>query len=61
MENELKPCPFCGSKDVASYFYDRYFEHARHKVCCAGCSAQFYRGTQKEAEEAWNRRCSDGT
>ena len=57
---ELKPRPFCGSKEVESYLYDRFYDHKRYKVCCCKCSAQFYRGTQKEAEEAWNRRAEDG-
>ena len=52
----LLNCPFCGCGVVGSYLYDRYFEHQRWKVCCGKCSAQIYRGTQKEAEEAWNRR-----
>ena len=54
---ELKPCPFCGCKEIASDKYDII----RHKVCCRSCSAQIYRGTQKEAEKAWNRRAEDVT
>lgn len=61
MENELKPCPFCGGKTIECYLYDREFGIERYKVCCFRCSAQFYRGTKKEAIEAWNRRCNDGT
>ena len=57
--DELKPCPFCGCKEVESYLYDRFYGVKRYKVCCTKCSAQFYRGTQKEAEEAWNRRANE--
>ena len=61
---ELKPCPFCGS---ASFFGDSFVDHeghgfvVRYFVECNGCLS---RGpampTLKEAEEAWNRRATDG-
>lgn len=55
---ELKPCPFCGCKQIESYLYDKTFGIERYKVCCFKCSAQFYRGTLKEVIEAWNRRAT---
>lgn len=52
---ELKHCPLCGSAKIASYEYHGF----RWKVCCEACAAQIYRGTQKDAENAWNRRAND--
>lgn len=53
--NELKPCPFCGCKDVVM---DRDFETDTYAVRCGGCQAvvwQYY-AVKDEAEAAWNRR-----
>jgi Lar family restriction alleviation protein len=56
--SELKPCPFCGSKEVGvvetaygNYANIFYFAH------CSDCGARtksFRDGD--DAEEAWNRR-----
>lgn len=56
MKNELKPCPFCGSKRVET----RYFL-ARPYIICEKCHAQIpCYNTYKAAKEAWNRRAEDG-
>lgn len=57
MPNELKPCPFCGSKniEITSYGADIVF------IQCDGCSATFpHFDCEKEAIEAWNRRVENG-
>lgn len=63
MENELKPCPFCGnnakivkSRNIAAKTKEVYY------VQCVGCEVR----TPIKVEinttvEAWNRRCNDGT
>lgn len=63
-DTELKACPFCG-------YNERYVAHIPRKtgimtdekyktvyrVICAKCGAKTgSRRTEKEAEEAWNRR-----
>lgn len=68
--DELKPCPFCGSKDV------RVITSPDHcVVCCGNCHASITKmnfkvcssiaETLKDAHpkaiEAWNRRAEDGT
>lgn len=53
-EAELKPCPFCGSKDVT--VYELYpSSYARCRVCGAEGSL---RDSHDEAVAAWNRRTS---
>lgn len=66
---ELKPCPFCGSKDIRRVLTLKHSE-----IYCASCQAFVSRGLMlgkcdslDEAEEcfgvdaieAWNRRCTD--
>lgn len=58
--NELKPCPFCGEKEIAIYLYEKIYGIEVYKACCTKCSAQFYRGTREELIEAWERRTDDG-
>ena len=60
MENELRPCPFCGCKDIR-VVRDKEAIIDRHRAVCFDCAAQIYRGTPQKAIEAWNRRCTDGT
>ena len=66
---ELKPCPFCGSKDVESFYGDidedtLYRFDAR--IACHGCCTEWsFRGSMevtgslKDIEEMWNRRVSE--
>lgn len=57
--NELKPCPFCGSKPfVWRTNYRTYIEcpnltSESHRIMMSGKS-------DKEAFEAWNRRHNNG-
>jgi Lar family restriction alleviation protein len=46
--NKLKPCPFCGGKDI------RFFKSWLRCEKC-GCETDFY-STVAEAIEAWNTR-----
>lgn len=64
--NELKPCPFCGSKprlEIGQSFCGRTYWYA-----CANykhCPAHYLRSksmfSKQEAKEVWNRRANDGT
>lgn len=52
MNNELKPCPFCGGMNL--YYAEGMF----YAVECADCGGKVvgaYR-TEEEAVKAWNRR-----
>ncbi len=56
-EIELKPCPFCGGKNVC------LTEHAAVIVFvqCDDCCATFpHFDSKEEAIEAWNRRADNG-
>ena len=54
---ELKPCPFCGGKDlqVVNVYGEDYYVDCQTCTTC-GPSADTY----EEAIEAWNRRAEDG-
>ena len=55
MPNELKPCPFCGSKHIETkYLCFRPF------IICYKCHAQIpCYNNYKQAKEAWNRRADN--
>ena len=55
---ELKPCPFCGCKDVLRWHVGHYDKP--WIVECVGCLADGpHADTEKEAIELWNRRVSE--
>ena len=58
MENELKPCPFCGGEAGIMRYH-----HIKAAFCfCTVCKVRMPNMlTREEAIEAWNRRCTDGT
>ena len=67
MPNELKPCPFCGSKAITHACAELCNEEARiiyrgtygvHCISC-GIATPPYRNGEK-AIEAWNRRADNG-
>ena len=56
MENELKPCPFCGSKALTIYI--------DYMIQCQGCETIFIQPQSENSKsmiKEWNRRCTDGT
>lgn len=53
MNEELKPCPFCGSQDVESTFMG----HGALAVLCYECEAEGPPAdTLEESIAAWNKR-----
>jgi len=63
--NDLKSCPFCGSKAFATYKTDDDDDIRRHSVHCrARCGAQVGGSlvshySEESAVNAWNRRAPD--
>lgn len=52
---ELKPCPFCGSSEIA--LQQEYGHLPMFFVGCDNCGASAsYTETEEEAIEAWNER-----
>jgi len=60
MENELKPCPFCGNIDPLVVMDDE--TETLFGICCFKCEAAIKAVfvERKDAEDAWNRRVNDG-
>ena len=60
---ELKPCPFCGGEarivenDPLGMGKKEFFTYG---AICPSCGANFWKNTETEAEEAWNRRADNG-
>ena len=55
MNEELKPCPFCGGKNM------RIWNTSTPWVSCDDCLANTAYGTTKEeAIKIWNRRADNG-
>lgn len=57
-KNEVKPCPFCGSKEIV---IDKY-EHTvgtRYRIFCCGCMAMIdpgYAQHEYTVKDMWNKR-----
>ena len=61
MENELKPCPFCGG--AAEVYCDREMGGSQYRIKCTNCPADVGRHwywKKNDAIAAWNRRVNDG-
>ena len=60
MNNDLKPCPFCGGK---AFFDKIYFVNWEYCIACTDCDSIFtlaYKNPDKgDLAETWNRRASD--
>ena len=59
---ELKPCPFCGGKARIvenDPFGSQRKEFRCYGVICNGCDAHFWKNTEEEAIDAWNRRADN--
>ena len=57
-EDEVKPCPFCGNKEIV---IDKYNckSGTRFRIFCTGCMAMIDPGYAQQADtvkEMWNRR-----
>lgn len=58
--DELKPCPFCGSKDIGVYEIRSENCSVFHYVLCRTCWAKSIADFKQEiAVKAWNRRETD--
>ena len=61
MNNELKPCPFCGGK--ATLYYGYFFDNGNWRIpvttyqvaCLCGVKTRVL-GTSREAIEEWNNQ-----
>ena len=63
MKNELKLCPFCGSKPSKPIVFTAYDENKDDtsgttlwEIQCSGCFISMSRSSKKEVVEAWNKR-----
>lgn len=59
MPKELKPCPFCGSKNILTATQKPVGMGEYFMIKCFDCSAEITRSTKRKATEAWNRRVND--
>ena len=66
MQNELKPCPFCGGEAevVPHKVFSKALEAWKvdcYRVECKNCHASSYQfwGTEEQAVNAWNRRADN--
>lgn len=54
---KLKPCPFCGWKNVSMYVYTEKTYAPQHTVSCAACGAEGgWALTKNKAIKKWNNR-----
>lgn len=62
MATELKPCPFCGSKDVdVGFSFPQFGEQAKMFVVCNICGSRTANFRKKStAIEIWNVRAENG-
>lgn len=73
MTDKLKPCPFCGSKEVGmakavGHIFARKYQGKVRAICCKKCGvnggifntlAMSVEEAEKNAIQSWNRR-ADG-
>jgi Lar family restriction alleviation protein len=55
---ELRPCPFCGSKDVYFSGCDGFWTFKEY-IHCLGCGVVVKVGHDGEVVERWNTRVSE--
>lgn len=53
---KLKPCPFCGNKDVSVVNGDVYYGKRSTYVYCYKCGTRGPMGYNGDAVTKWNRR-----
>lgn len=63
---DLKPCPFCGSNDIALCYGENgwvsniYYRDSIGFVSCLRCNSRTSKMARiKDAVKKWNRRASD--
>ena len=67
MNDDLKPCPFCGGTNIhVEYEQDDFGNETGSYILCYDCLASFFQQEACDAEDnvkAWNRRVgeSDGS
>ncbi len=54
---DLKPCPFCGNKDIDGFWTDKI----EYEVGCSLCYVRIQGRNISEAEKAWNTRVKEIT
>jgi Lar family restriction alleviation protein len=57
---ELKPCPFCGSKDIEIIQWGKSEKARVYEVYCHGCAVHRYNSFEQKAISEWNRRADNG-
>ena len=57
---ELKPCPFCGGKELSEAQHKQYGMSLRYTIKCLKCMGEMTRTSPHKARDAWNRRAEDG-
>ena len=59
--SELKPCPFCGNKEIECSIQRFFNDMTLLTVCCSKCGARVLRGESFPGEviNAWNRRADE--
>ena len=59
MSKELKPCPFCGSKNIGEDYHEAYSVDSSYSTFgCMDCDASFIfdEGDKALVIKAWNTR-----
>lgn len=56
MNEELKPCPFCGNKNIRIWGGENTFPYVECSNCIASTASEL---TREEAIKNWNRRSKD--
>ncbi len=58
-EDEVKPCPFCGGKEIIIDKYESKLGNTRFRIICSGCMATIDPGWAAQASVVkgmWNKR-----
>jgi Lar family restriction alleviation protein len=56
--DELKPCPFCGSTDIARANNGGYGAHWTMCGNCGACTGESGVESQQQADDRWNTRAA---